>query len=56
MNAKIMLSACLTVLFANLPALSAQSGARTAEAARYSVYQSWSDLDLKSTASSAKRK
>jgi len=36
---------CLSLLFAGLPA-SAQTGARPApDSARYSVYQSWADLD-----------
>jgi len=42
-NAKVI-PACLTLLVASLPA-SAQSGARPADAAGYSVYQSWSDMD-----------
>ena len=44
MNAKVLLPACLTLLVAGLPA-SAQSGGRPADAAGYSLYQSWSDMD-----------
>ena len=45
MNARIILLACLTLLLAGLPA-TAQTDARpTADTVRYSVYQSWSDMD-----------
>jgi hypothetical protein len=44
MNAHVILPACLALLFAILPA-SAQSAPRPAEAAAYSVYQSWADMD-----------